>query len=578
MEIRKGIPVSAGYAIARALVLDSERYRIRKRTIGRGDVGPEVRRFEGAVRKSREDLLELKQRWSTRSGDRLGELFDSHILVFEDKRILEEITKRIEEDRFTPEYAVSRVFRKYVKLFLELDDGYFRQRVSDLHDVERRLLRNLLGKKRETLAKLQEQVIVIAQDLTPSQTASLDRSKVVGFATDAGGVTSHTAIVAKALDIPAVVGLRTITTDVSGGDRVIIDGNRGHVIINPDDETLKKYRALERTFASFEAKLNAELKDLPASTKDGATVKLYANIEFPSEIPFALDHGAEGVGLFRSEFLYRGGKEPTEAQHIEAYRQATDALRGRPLVVRTFDLGGDKQFMKDTEAEPNPILGCRSIRHSLRHLDQFRVQLRGILKASAQGDIRILFPMISSVEEAVAARMQVEETKELLARDRIPFNPKVPVGIMIEVPSAALVADLLAPHVDFFSVGTNDLVQYTLAVDRVNERIADLYQPAHPAMFRLLRGIVEAGRNAKIPVSVCGEMAGDPAFTLFLLGLGVTEFSISPGLIPEIKKIVRSVSLEDARAVVEKANGFSRAGEAAAFLREKALSIMPEAF
>ncbi len=578
MEIRKGIPVSAGYAIAQALVLDSERYRIRKRAIGKVEVAKEVRRFEAAVAKSREDLLDLKKKWADRSGNRLGELFDSHILVFEDKRILEEILKRIEEDHFTPEYAVSRVFRKYVKLFLELDDGYFRQRVSDLHDVEKRLLRNLLGKQRETLSKLTESVIVIARDLTPSQTAALDRTKVLGFATDAGGVTSHTAIVAKALDIPAVVGLRTITADVSGGDRVIIDGSRGHVIINPDEETLKKYRVLEKSFHSFGAKLNEELKNLPAAMKDGATVKLLANIEFPHEIPFALEHGAEGVGLFRSEFLYRGGKEPTEAQHVEAYRSAIEALKGRPLVVRTFDLGGDKQFAKNSEAEPNPILGCRSIRHSLRHLDQFRVQLRGILKASAHGDIRILFPMISSVEEAVAARMQLEETKELLARARIPFNAKIPVGIMIEVPSAALIADLLAPHVDFFSVGTNDLVQYTLAVDRVNERVADLYQPAHPAMLRLLKRVVEAGRKGKIPVSICGEMAGDPTFTLVLLGLGVTEMSISPPLIPEIKKIIRSVTLEEARAVMERADGFSQAAETSAFLREKTLAIFPEAF
>lgn len=578
MEIRKGIPVSAGYAIAHALVLDSERYRIRKRAIGKTETGAELKRLAEAVAKSRADLLDLKQKWADRSGNRLGELFDSHILVFEDKRILDEITKRIEEDHFTPEYAVSRVFRKYVKLFLELDDGYFRQRVSDLHDVEKRLLRNLLGKQRETLSKLKEPVIVIARDLTPSQTAALDRTKVLGFATDAGGVTSHTAIVAKALDIPAVVGLRTITGDVSGGDRVIIDGGRGHVIINPDEETLKKYRALEKNFDSFELKLNEELKNLPAATKDGATIRLLANVEFPHEIPFALDHGAEGVGLFRSEFLYRGGKEPTEAQHVESYRSALEALKGRPLVVRTFDLGGDKQFAKNSEAEPNPILGCRSIRHSLRHLDQFRVQLRGILKASAGGDIRILFPMISSVEEAVAARMQLEETKELLSRSRIPFNPKIQVGIMIEVPSAALIADLLAPHVDFFSVGTNDLVQYTLAVDRVNERVADLYQPAHPAMFRLLKLVVEAGRKAKIPVSVCGEMAGDAAFTLFLLGLGVTELSIAPPLIPEIKKIVRSVTMEEARVVTERAYGFSRGAEASAFLREKVLSILPEAF
>ncbi len=578
MEIRKGVPVSAGYAIAPAFVLDSERYRIRKRAIGKSEIEAEIRRFEEAVKVSRQDLLDLKQQWSDRSGNRLSELFDSHIMVFEDKRILDEIKKRIGENHFTPEYAVSRVFRKYVKLFMELSDGYFRQRVSDLHDVERRLLRNLLGKKRETLSRLQEPVIVIARDLTPSQTAQLDRNMVVGFATDAGGVTSHTAIVAKALDIPAVVGLGTITADVSGGDRVVIDGNRGHVVVNPDEETLKKYRVLSRNFQSFEQKLNEEFKNLPAQTPDGAKIKMFANVEFPQEVAIALAHGAEGVGLFRSEFLYRGGKEPTETQHFEAYRQAAEGLGGKPLVIRTFDLGGDKQFMKNPETEPNPILGCRSIRYSFKHLDQFRTQLRGILRASAYGDVRILFPMVSSLEETMTAKMQVDETKELLAREGTPFNEKTPVGVMIEVPSAALTADLIAPHVDFLSVGTNDLVQYTLAVDRVNERVADLYQPAHPAMIRLLKHIVEAGRRAKIPVTVCGEMAGDATFTLFLLGLGVTELSLAPALIPEIKKIVRSVTLAEAREIVEKVGEFGKASEASAYLRQRVLSILPEAF
>lgn len=578
MEIRKGIPVSGGYAIAPAFVLDSERYRIRKRSIQKGDVAEEIKRFEEAVEASRQGILALKQQWSDRAGGRLSELFDSHILIFEDKRIMGEIRKRIEEDHFTPEYAVSRVFRKYVKLFLDLGDGYFRQRVTDLHDVERRLLRNLLGKKRETLSRLREKVIVIARDLTPSQTAALDRTKVVGFATDAGGVTSHTAIVAKALDIPAVVGLGTISTDVSGGDRIVIDGNRGHVIVNPDGETLKKYQALERNFISFEQRLNEELRNLPAQTKDGATVKLMANIEFPQEIPFALDHGAEGVGLFRSEFLYKAGKEPDEETHVEAYRRAVELLGGRPLVVRTFDLGGDKQFAPTGGTEPNPILGCRSIRHSLKHLDQFRAQIRGILRASAFGDIRILFPMITSVEELIQARMQVEESREALTREGIPFNPKIPVGIMVEVPSAALIADLLAPHADFLSIGTNDLVQYTLAVDRVNERVADLYQPAHPAMLRLLRELAACAARARKSISICGEIAGDVTYTLLLLGMGFTEFSLAPALIPEIKKIVRSVTMDEARAVAARVSECRQAEEAVAYLRERTLSILPEAF
>jgi phosphotransferase system enzyme I (PtsI) len=578
MEIKRGTAVSPGVAIGPALVLDTEGFRIPQRFVPASQVDAEVERLRLALAAAAVEARSSEAVIALRLGKQYGSIFGAHAILLADPALRREIETLIRGHCFAAEYAVSRAMRLHAKA-LEDIGGTMAGRIGDLFDLEKRILSQLLGQRREQLKQLSQAVVVIAHDLTPSETADLDPRLVHGFATEAGGRASHTAIVAGVLQIPAVVGLGKFVTDVSGGDLVIVDGNRGVLILNPDEETLQRYERARSTFRLFESGLT-ELRDLPAVTRDGVRIQLHGNIEFPQEGAACLDRGADGVGLYRTEFLYLGKEEdPTEAEHLEAYLTVLRTLGpGRPVVIRTLDLGADK-FLPRGEPRPrerNPFLGLRSVRLCLRNLPLFKTQMRAILRASAFGDVRIMFPMISTLLELRQCKMILAEVKEDLQEEGLALNPRLPVGTMIEVPSAAILAEQLAREVDFFSIGTNDLVQYTLAADRNNEAVADLYNVSDPAVLRLLDTVVRAAQKANIGVTVCGEMSGEPIYTQLLVGLGLRSLSMAPHNLPEVKKIVRSVTVEEAVAVTREALRLETARDVNNYLREQTRRILPE--
>ena len=579
MEIKKGIGVSPGVVISTAIVLDAEDLAIPRRTIEADQLDQEIRRFDDALQKSIKELSELRSSVTIKYSKEIGGIFDFHIGVLKDPAFSQPVIDTIRSQRVTAEYAVAVVMRKFAATFQAMPDRYLADRVKDIYDVERRLLHNVIGLKQEHLNQLDHDAVVVARDLLPSQTAALDRAHIKGFATDVGGRTSHTAIVARALGIPAVVGLGNLTAEISSGDTIIIDGNRGVVIINPDQEQLAEHREYERRREALEIELK-ELQTLPAVTKDGHVISLQANIEFPEEVDDAVARGAAGIGLYRTEFLYMASaSEPTEEDHYHAYADALRRLGGRPLVIRTLDLGADKYTQaKQLVPERNPFLGDRSIRMCLHDIPMFKRQLRAIMRATMLGDVRIMFPMISTLMELRQAKMILNDVLEELEDEHIQFRRDIPIGMMIEVPSAALMANQFAREVNFFSIGTNDLVQYTLAVDRTNEKVAGLFCPAHPAVLTLLRDVIRAGHRNSISVSVCGEMAGEPLYTLLLLGLGLTIFSMNSPDIGEVKKIIRSTTLEHARQVARRVMSFDSERQVLHFLREETRKIIPEVF
>ncbi len=582
MEIKRGIPVASGVAIGPALVVDTEGFRIPHRTVDKKQRKEEIARLHQALAGAGREARANQKLISDKLGKQYGAIFAAHALLMEDAELVKEIEGLIREQNYAAEYAVSRVMRRHIKTLENLDRGHFSARSSiDLIDIEKSVLKNLLGGRGEPLQQLKEQVVVLAHDLTPTETASLDKAKVLAFATEAGGRTSHTAIMAGVLEIPAVVGLGKFLTDVSGGDEIIVDGNRGVLILNPDEETHDRYEQTRKSFWTFENQLSA-LRDQPAQTQDkpGIHVQLLGNIEFPEEAEHCLDRGAEGVGLYRTEFLYLNKKtDPSEAEHFEAYMKVLRTLGPKqPVVIRTLDLGADK-FATAVEAgheERNPFLGLRSVRLCLRNLTLFKTQMRAILKASAHGDVRIMFPMVSTLLELRQCKMILAEVKEDLEEEGIPFNAKLPVGTMIEVPSAAILADQLAREVDFFSIGTNDLIQYTLAADRTNEAMAGLYNAGDPAVIRLIDLVVQAAGKNNIEVCVCGEMSGDPLYTLLLLGMGLRQLSLTPHNIPEIKKIIRSIPIDEANKIAEEVRLMDSAKDVNNFLRDKTRRILPE--
>jgi phosphotransferase system enzyme I (PtsI) len=578
MEIKRGIPVSPGVAIGPALVLDTEWFRIPQRFVERDHLKNEVERLRLALAGAAREAREKEQAVSDKLGRQYGAIFGAHALLVEDPTLTREIEGLIREQGHAAEYAVSRVMRRHAKALESLDRGHFATRAADLFDIEKAILRNLLGERRENLQQLKEPVVVLAHDLTPSETASLDPKMVHAFATEAGGRASHTAIMAGVLEIPAVVGLGKFLNDVSGGDEIIVDGTRGVLILNPDEETRERYEQTRRSFRTFEKDLDA-LRDLPADARDGTRITLMGNIEFPQEAAHCLERGAGGVGLYRTEFLYLNKQsDPTEAEHVDAYLTVLRTMGSRPVVIRTLDLGADKFAMasEPVREERNPSLGLRSVRLCLRNLTLFKTQMRAILRASAFGDVRIMFPMISTLLELRQCKMILAEVKEDLEDEGIAFNRKLPVGTMIEVPSAALMAEQLAREVNFFSIGTNDLIQYTLAADRTNENIATLYNAGDPAVLRLIDQVIKAALKNGIEVSVCGEMSGEPIYTMLLLGMGLRQLSVTPHNIPEIKKIIRSISLEEARQVAQEALRLETARDVNNYLREQTRRILPE--
>ena len=537
---------------------DVARYRIAP-----SQVPDEIGRFETALILTRMQILEMQQRIAESIGAKDAAIFDAHLLVVEDRTLIDEVLRKLETDLCNVEWVFQEVATRYAETLNKIDDPYLRERALDIQDVTKRVIRNLQGKAPKTFLALSESHILVAHNLTPSDTASINRANVLGIATDLGSRTSHAAILARSLNIPAVVGLHDITTKLETGLHVLVDGSDGLLIVNPAAETIAHYTEVESRRARVVAQLK-ELRTTRSTTRDGRHIVLSANIELPEDVEAVAANGAEGIGLYRTEFLYLNRTTlPTEDEQFETYRKVAERVRPDPLIIRTFDLGGDKLApgTVDITDELNPFLGWRAIRLCLENIDIFKTQLRAILRASAVGNMKIMFPMISGLEELRAAKAVLAECNEELRRSGIPLGEEIEVGAMIEIPSAAICANVLASEVDFFSIGTNDLIQYALAVDRVNEKIAYLYEPTHPAILRLLKMIADAAHAHHIWVGVCGEMAGDVALIPLLLGLGMDELSAGATLVPRIKRAVQSLAIPECRELVEEALKLNTASE-----------------
>jgi phosphotransferase system enzyme I (PtsI) len=577
----RGIPVSAGVAIGPALVLDADGVRVPQRRVDARSIEAEVSRLKAAMAAAAFEASQAQREVSQRLGNKLGAIFATHAVLFEDPSFLSELDSLIREQHFAAEYAVSRAVRDFVKAIEGLgENSFLAWRSADFYDIEKRILKHLVGERHEPLKSLREPTIVLARDLTPSETASLDPGNVIAFATEHGGRTSHTSIIANAMEIPAVVGLGHFLSDISSGDRVIVDGLEGLLILFPDEATVVRYRKMRDVQLSRSGYWINE-RNLPAMTTDGTPIALMGNIEFPSEATACAARGAGGVGLYRTEFLYVGREtDPSEEEHFRAYMRVIREMgEGRPIVIRTLDLGADKFVSIHGPAEPekNPSLGVRSVRLCLRDTPLFRTQLRAILRASAFGDVRVMFPMVSTLPELRKCVFLLNEVMEDLQEEGISYNSEIPVGTMIEVPSAAILADKFASEVDFFSIGTNDLIQYTLAADRTNEHVADLYSPADPAVLRLIRMVVDAAKTHGIGVNVCGEMSGDPLFTPLLVGLGLRQLSLSPNNLPAVKAIVRRLDLSDTEQIAAEALSLDSSRDVHNYLLRQRLRIDPEA-
>lgn len=574
-----GVAASPGIALGRTHVIDRQRLSAIERRVAPGEVAGEVAAFMAAVESSKRQLNEVRETVSARELAEHLYIIDTHLLILEDRLLLDGVVKLIREDFLNSEGALKRTLKKFREVFDAIEDEYLRERRSDIDSVGERLLRNLKGYAQQPIAGISDQVVVIAHDLSPADTMQMDKARVIGFATDLGGRTSHTAILARSLGIPAVVGLETLTVRVPNGLSVIVDGYLGILILNPCAATIADYRRKQLVQAARDKELLG-LCLLPGETLDGVRIHLRGNVELTEELPLALRHGAEGVGLFRSEFLYLNRSvPPSEEEQLAAYRAVLEAMAPQPVTIRSLDLGGDKLAPEiNISDELNPALGLRAVRFSLKERRLFKTQLRAIFRASAFGQARLMLPMISGIAELRACRELCDEVKAELTGEGVAYDPRLPIGIMIEIPSAALIADLLAREVDFFSVGTNDLIQYFLAVDRGNEHVAYLYEPLHPAILRALRLICQAARTASIPVGMCGEMASDPLYTLVLLGLGFDELSMNPPSIPRVKEVLRQVRRSEGEELLEQLLTFPTASEINRCLEAEMTRRFPELF
>ena len=551
----EGAGVSSGSAFGKIHVVRDDLDDVARYRISPSQVPDEIGRFETALIQTRMQILEMQQRIAESIGAKDAAIFDAHLLVVEDRTLIDEVLRKLETDLCNVEWVFQEVATRYSETLNKIDDPYLRERALDIQDVTKRVIRNLQGKAPKTFLGLSEPHILVAHNLTPSDTASMNRERVLGIVTDLGSRTSHTAIMARSLNIPAIVGLHDITAKLETGQHVLVDGTDGLLIVDPTPETLAQYAEIESRRARVVAQLK-ELRETRSTTRDGCHIVLSANIELPEDVDAVAANGAEGIGLYRTEFLYLNRNTlPTEDEQYETYRKVAERVRPDPLIIRTFDLGGDKLApgTVDIGDELNPFLGWRAIRFCLENVDIFKTQLRAILRASAVGNVKIMFPMISGLDELRSALAVLAQCKEELHESKIDIGEKTEVGAMIEIPSAAIFADVLAHEVDFFSIGTNDLIQYALAVDRVNERIAHLYQPTHPAVLRLLKMIADAAHANNIWVGVCGEMAGDVALIPLLLGLGADELSAGATLVPRVKRAVQSLTIPECRQLVEEA-------------------------
>ncbi|MDP9192222.1 MAG: phosphoenolpyruvate--protein phosphotransferase [Acidobacteriota bacterium] len=574
----KGVGVSPGIAIGRAVIVEKRVAQVYRIPIREADVEAEVRRFNESLDKTREELLDLKQKVSRSMGEEYAQIFEAHAMIVSDASFADKVCQKIEEEQVNAEWALAEVQEELQARFASFEDDYLRERVADIKDVAERVLVNLQGIAHHELSEIDHDVIIIADDLTPSDTIHFNRRPVVGFVTEVGGRTSHTSIIAKSLFMPAVIGVPRLTKIVDNDELVIVDGYEGTVVVNPTPPMVQEY--LSRVSRHEEAELKLlENRDLPAITKDHHKISLQANIELVEELDDAFKVGAEGIGLYRSEFLYIATSPdlPTEDEHFNIYRKLAEATAPNWCIIRTFDLGGKKlarQIMGSTE--DNPVLGLRALRLCMQHRDMFKTQLRALLRASAHGKIKIMFPLVSGVQELRQVKTLVREIRIELDAENIPYNRELQIGIMIEVPSAAVIADLLATEADFFAIGTNDLIQYSLAIDRSNEKVSYLYEPLHPAILRLVKGVIDAGKRAGIPVEMCGEMAADPIYAIVLLGLGLEIFSMNPSSIPVIKNVIRSVRYKDCRRIAELALNKKTAQEIEEFVIESVAMRFPE--
>ena len=578
--VLKGIGISPGIIVGKAYIFDPLDVHLSFYKLNDTSLIPiEIQRFKYALKESERQLLEIQENLKKTNVNEPLYVIDVHILILKDKKFISRTINYIRRLGINAEWAVRMTLDRYKNIFEGVEDAYIRSRISDIQYVAQRILRNLSGKKREIIWEVGDGVVVIAQDLSPADTAQLKMEKVMGFATAIGGQTSHTAIVARSMEIPAVAGLDNITSIVHTTDTVIVDGTTGLVIVNPQPDMLKRYEEKKLHYAAAKDEYLKYAK-LPAVTRDKYRVHIGGNIEFVEEIPMAIAHGAEHIGLYRTEFIYINSKNlPTEEDHFNNYRQIVEVKELHWSTIRTFDLGGDKLPSDQKQVkELNPQMGLRAIRFCLKEVDLFKTQLRAIWRASAIGKVKILFPMISGIEEIREGKQLLQETRNELVAEGVKVAPKIEIGAMIEVPSAVIIADQLAREVDFFSIGTNDLIQYALAIDRANERLTYLYEPLHPAVLRLLKRVVDAAHGANIRVAMCGEMAGDPICCLILLGMELDELSMSHLAIPRIKRIIRASSLKEAKSLLKKAMSFSVASEVRSYIQDYMMQHFPKEF